>query len=72
MGPLVRRRRSALVAFAEDRFANGIANEPPGTGRYRHHELGLSEEKKKPERTFGYMATRGGMRIVELENRCTG
>src|SRR6476620_10578430 len=41
MGPLVRCGPCKLrappsvrvMAFAEDRFANGIANEPPGTGR---------------------------------------
>src|SRR6478736_4917684 len=56
MGPLVRCGPCKLrappsvrvMAFAEDRFANGIANEPPGTGRVSASRARIVRGKKNP------------------------
>jgi type II secretory pathway component PulJ len=53
-----------------DRFANQIANQLRGTAQYQTSQDGNNENTER-EHTLTYWTAQVGMRILELENRCT-
>ena len=49
-------------------FANGIANELRGTGRYQGLQGGIAHPKiSEPDKTLRHTPTHSGMRIFKLE-----
>ena len=53
-------------------FANQIANQPPDISVSGNTIQLRWRRNAKQKRTLSYRAAQSNMRIIELENRCTG